>query len=88
MSITEALAAGLPVVSTRHSGIPEAVIDGVTGILVDEKDTQGMADAIVTLARNPSQWDRFGGAGRNLLETEFSIQIVQEQLRFLLSHQR
>ena len=84
VSITEALAAGLPVVSTRHSGIPEAVVDGVTGTLVNEKDTQGMAAAMVALARSPESWDRFGRAGRDLLESEFSVPIVQEKLRSLL----
>jgi glycosyltransferase involved in cell wall biosynthesis len=84
VSITEALAAGLPVVSTRHSGIPEAVIDGVTGVLVDEKDIQGMADAMVDLARNPDRWDQFGRAGRALLEEEFSVPLVQEKLRSVL----
>ena len=85
VSITEALAAGLPVVSTRHSGIPEAVIDGECGVLVDEKDVQGMADAMVALAQNPQQWDKFGMAGRQLLESDFSVPVVQEKLRELLS---
>jgi len=85
VSITEALAAGLPVVSTRHSGIPEAVVDGISGVLVDEKDIQGMADAMVALARNPAQWDRFGKAGRKLLETEFSVSVVQDKLKALLA---
>jgi colanic acid/amylovoran biosynthesis glycosyltransferase len=46
-AIQEAMAHGLPVVSTRHSGIPEAVIDGVTGLLVNEGDLDGMARAMV-----------------------------------------
>jgi glycosyltransferase involved in cell wall biosynthesis len=41
---------GLAVVSTRHAGIPEAVADGRTGILVDERDVDGMADAILQIA--------------------------------------
>lgn len=85
VSITEALASGLPVVSTRHSGIPEAVVDGVTGLLVDEKDVQGMADAMVTLARDPEKWDQFGTAGRKLLESEFAVPIVQKRLQSILS---
>lgn len=84
VSITEALAAGLPVVSTRHSGIPEVVIDGKSGLLVDEKDTQGMAEAMVKLARDPAQWDLFGAAGRKILESEFSLPVVQDKLRQLL----
>ena len=84
VSITEALAAGLPVVSTRHSGIPEVVRNGVSGILVEEKDVDGMAAAMVDLARSPERWDELGRSGRHLLETEFDTQVVQKRLRSLL----
>lgn len=53
ISILEAMSQGLPVVSTKHAGIPEAVEDGVTGYLVEEGDNVGMAERIVQLARNP-----------------------------------
>jgi glycosyltransferase involved in cell wall biosynthesis len=46
-AIQEAMAYGLPVVSTRHSGIPDAVIEGVTGLLVDEGDLDAMARAML-----------------------------------------
>jgi glycosyltransferase involved in cell wall biosynthesis len=49
-AIQEAMGHGLAVVSTRHAGIPEAVADGSTGILVDERDVDGMADAILQIA--------------------------------------
>lgn len=84
VSITEALAAGLPVVSTRHSGIPEAVREDECGLLVDEKDVNGMAGAMIRLAREPGTCDRFGAAGRQLLEAEFSTPVVQERLKALL----
>lgn len=84
VSITEALAAGLPVISTRHSGIPEAVIDGQTGLLVDEKDVDGMADAMVSLAGDPGRWRQFADSGRKLLEDEFSVPIVQENMLRIL----
>jgi glycosyltransferase involved in cell wall biosynthesis len=84
VSITEALAAGLPVVSTRHSGIPEAVRENECGLLVDEKDVNGMAGAMIRLAREPGTCDRLGAAGRQLLEAEFSTPVVQERLKALL----
>lgn len=45
-SIQEAMSAGMVVISTRHAGIPEAVVDGETGFLVEEGDKQGFADRI------------------------------------------
>lgn len=48
-TILEASAMGLPIVSTRHAGIPEAVIDGTTGYLVDENDWQNMAKKAIEL---------------------------------------
>lgn len=86
VSITEALASGLPVVATRHSGIPEVVRDGVTGYLVDEGDVEGMGQAIARLAREPASWDVFGAAARHLLEDEFSVPIVRERLQLLLKN--
>lgn len=62
-AIQEAMAYGMAVVSTRHSGIPEAVEDGVTGLLVDERDVRGMASAMMRLSRN-GDWQRLGANGR------------------------
>lgn len=84
VSITEALAAGLPVISTRHSGIPEVVIDGVSGFLVDEGDHEAMANRMLELASTPARWDEFGRNGRQILEKEFAMETVQSQLRQLL----
>jgi glycosyltransferase involved in cell wall biosynthesis len=54
VSVLEAAASGLPVVATNHAGISEAVVNGQTGLLVEERDVAGMARHIVTLARDPS----------------------------------
>ena len=50
----EAMAAGKPLVATRVGGLPELVRPGETGLLVEEKDADELADAIVTLARDPN----------------------------------
>jgi colanic acid/amylovoran biosynthesis glycosyltransferase len=63
VSILEAMANGLPVVATRHGGIPDAVVDGETGFLVDEGDTVTMADRIVQLAKDAPLRHRMGEAG-------------------------
>jgi colanic acid/amylovoran biosynthesis glycosyltransferase len=60
-SIQEAMANALPVISTRHAGIPEAVVHGETGLIVDEGDVSGMAEAMLSIA---SVAAAFGQAGR------------------------
>ncbi len=60
----EAMAAGLPVVSTRVGGIPEVVIDGETGILVPPNRPESLAEAITALAKDPARRKRLGTAGR------------------------
>jgi glycosyltransferase involved in cell wall biosynthesis len=54
VAILEAMAMALPVLSTRHAGIPEAVDHGVTGLLVEEGDVRGMAAQLVELASAPT----------------------------------
>jgi len=60
--ILEAMATGLPVVGTRHSGIPEIVLDGITGRIVPERDPAALAGAIASLA-DPSNRRELGEAG-------------------------
>jgi colanic acid/amylovoran biosynthesis glycosyltransferase len=64
VAISEAMATGLPVVSTRHSGIPDGVLDGETGLLVAEGDVEAMAAAIARLLEDPALAARMGAAGR------------------------
>jgi glycosyltransferase involved in cell wall biosynthesis len=60
-SIQEAMANALPVISTRHAGIPEAVVHGETGLLIDEGDVNGMAEAMLAIAPIAAA---LGAAGR------------------------
>jgi colanic acid/amylovoran biosynthesis glycosyltransferase len=62
--IAEAMFTALPVVSTRHSGIPEHVKDGATGFLVEEGDVAGMAAAMARLLADPGVAAGMGRAGR------------------------
>lgn len=71
VSLTEAAACGLPIIATRHSGIPEIVVDGVNGFLVEEHDVQAMADRMLELVRAPQRWNAMGRAGRALMEAKF-----------------
>lgn len=64
ISLLEAMASGLPVVTTRHNGFPETVVEGETGLLCAEGDAAGMAEAIVSLMADPARAAAFGAAGR------------------------
>jgi colanic acid/amylovoran biosynthesis glycosyltransferase len=72
-SFLEACASELPVVSTRHAGIPEAVLEGETGFLVDERDIDGMARHMERLVVDPALAAELGSAGRSRVEEHFSL---------------
>jgi colanic acid/amylovoran biosynthesis glycosyltransferase len=63
--ILEALACGLPVVGTRHSGIPEAIGPGRGGLLADERDVQGLARHLTAVLGDDDLWRRLSAAGRD-----------------------
>jgi len=70
--VIEAMAAGLPVIATRGGALPEVVVDGETGILVDRGDTQGLAAAISKLLADPGLRERMGAAGRQRVQQLFT----------------
>jgi colanic acid/amylovoran biosynthesis glycosyltransferase len=78
--IKEAMAIGLPVVSTWHAGIPELVTDGVSGFLVPERDVSALADKIIALHDHPESWTELARAGRHKIEAEFEIGRLTEDL--------
>ena len=71
ISILEAMAYAVPVVSTRVGGVPEQVDDGVTGILVDPEDPAALADALTRLIADPVLRASFGRAGAQRALAEF-----------------
>jgi len=74
VSILEAQASGLPVVATRHAGIPEVVLDGETGLLVAERDVDAMAAAMLRLLREPAYAGTMGAAGRRRVQELFTAE--------------
>lgn len=80
MSVLEAMASGLPVVSTTVGGIPEAVRDGVDGFLVAPGDVVGLADRLGRLLSDSALAHRMGQASRARAEGLFSTSAVLPQL--------
>jgi glycosyltransferase involved in cell wall biosynthesis len=68
----EASACGVPVVATRVGGVPEAVREGLTGLLVPPRDAGALADAVVTMLRDPALRARMAEAGPRFVLENFS----------------
>jgi len=81
VSIMEAMALQKPVISTWHSGIPELVEHGVSGLLVPEQDVETLSRAIEVLADNPAERARLGAAGRIKVERSFNASTLGNELR-------
>jgi colanic acid/amylovoran biosynthesis glycosyltransferase len=73
MAFAEAQAMGTPVVSFRHGGVPEAVADGVTGLLVPERATTELALALSRLLSDSGLWRSFSSAGVARIGKELSL---------------
>ncbi|NER78917.1 MAG: glycosyltransferase, partial [Leptolyngbya sp. SIO1D8] len=70
--VLEAQAMQLPVVSTYHAGIPEAVIHGETGFLVKEHDEEGLAAYMMKLLQDKDLWHALSQQGRTHMENHFN----------------
>jgi colanic acid/amylovoran biosynthesis glycosyltransferase len=82
-TLAEAMAAGLPVISTRHAGIPEAIDSGRTGILVDEGDVEALADAMDHLIRDPGRRESLGKAAAAHAALYFDVQVQTKALEVI-----
>ena len=76
----EAMAMELPVVVTGRGGVPELVDDGVSGLLVDPKAPQQLADAILSVIRSPRLAQRLGEASRRKIEASFHSGISAQRI--------
>ena len=78
--ILEAMSYGLPVVSTNVDGIPEAVDDGVSGLLVPSRGPDALADAIDRLLGDPAMRTRMGEAGQRIVSERFGLDRMADEL--------
>jgi colanic acid/amylovoran biosynthesis glycosyltransferase len=78
--LMEAMAQGIPVISTYHSGIPELVDDGISGFLVPERDINLLSEKIQYLIDHREMWHTLGRAGRQKVEHNFNIHKLNDIL--------
>ena len=73
-TVIEAMGCGLPVVAARDGGVPDIVVDGGTGILYPPGDVDAMTDGVAALVSDPGLRERYGKAGRERVEAEFTLE--------------
>ena len=80
VSLLEAQAAGLPVISTHHAGIPEIVLDGESGLLVSERAPAEIATALTTLVSDGARRDAMGQCGQAFMARNHDIHKLNRSL--------
>jgi len=81
VAVAEAMAAGRAVVATQICGVPFMVEDGVSGLLVEDGDIAGLADALTRLLRDPVLHSKMGQCGRQIAQARFSADAVARRTR-------
>jgi len=82
-TLLEMQAMGKPIVATRHADIPYVVREGESALLADEKDVEGLAEALVRVATAPERWIEMGRAGRAQVEANHDVTKEIERLESL-----
>jgi glycosyltransferase involved in cell wall biosynthesis len=80
LSVLEAMAAGKPVIATAVGGTGEAVVDGVTGLLVPPADSSALTRALRTILSDPGRGQQLGAAGKAQVCREFTAEIMVERV--------
>lgn len=86
LAVLEASAAGLPVVSTLHAGIPDVIVHGKTGLLCQEHDVDSMAVNMRALLDNKNLAVEYGGFGKENIKNNFSMERHIEALQGILQN--
>lgn len=79
-ALLEAMACSLPCVATNVGGNPELIEHGHNGLLIDNEDDRGLAEAVASLLRHPNTAARMGSAARQLVQERFSTDVMMRQL--------
>jgi glycosyltransferase involved in cell wall biosynthesis len=85
MALLEAMAAGLPIVATRVDGTPELIEHGYNGLLVAPSDARALAAAILQLADDPAQRERFAAANRRLVAERYTWRLAAKRYEAIFS---
>lgn len=85
-ALLEAMAAGLPVVSTRVEGVEDVVTDGVHGLLVPSEDPDALKDALLQLMDNPQLRTKMGAASRDHILGSYTTDIMFDKYYELMTH--
>ena len=85
VSIIEAQATGMPIVSTFHADIPEAVVPGESALLSAERDVDGLAENLAQVVAEPGKWEAMGKAGRAHVEAQHNVRVQVARLEQLYS---
>jgi colanic acid/amylovoran biosynthesis glycosyltransferase len=85
VSITEAQATGMPIISTFHADIPDVVLHGKSGLLSREHDLDALTANLEYLVDHPELWEAMGRSGREHIEHEYNIEIQARKLEEIYS---
>ncbi len=80
----EAMQFSLPVISTFEGGIPDVVVDGITGYLIPQNNIEALADKLELLIVNPTLRQEMGKAGKKRFEEYFTLEIFEKRLTKIL----
>ncbi|MFD1014619.1 glycosyltransferase family 4 protein [Winogradskyella rapida] len=84
LAVLEASVSGLPVIATKHAGIPDVIIDGETGLLCEEHDVHGMANNMLQLMDDVEYAKKLGTSGKQHILRNYNIKRHIESLQNIL----